>query len=1284
MAEVGRLALVVAGQAAFGPFGALAGGLLGNVLFPVEGPKGPRLQELNVQHSTVGAPIPLVFGTGLLAGNIIFSGGLVETKHESGGGKGGPSGPTTYSYAVDVAIGICEGPIDGIRRIWADADLIYDASDDETLEERLTLQGVDFNDIANAIAELRALSTQTFEALTIYLGTEDQLPDPTIESHLVAGTVPAFRGLAYIVFTNFQLEKYGNRIPNFRFEVYSGLTEAVDCTQYSAGVLYPWATSHDPRNDANTHEYAPPAAYNTWTTNLTSAFADLETVAGRPVVNFSYGWTNASTDTQSEWCLGNSIGEAVEVWLNFNTLEAPIHCEQLPITGSPGPDSQLGFDFKNYFGMQTVVWWNGEAAGGSTGDLGGFWVRIETGESEADYFGGYSQAGSFATLNPAGTLQYLTNIHLKARRTIQPPDPCSGGVFLAGTNEQFCVVNGVIVPAVTWVLTAGTYKVLQDYTVSGNTVTKYPGNPALPLGHDDYSNQSFWEAAYADALAAGLVGLAPGLTYGVDYPVTVSSAWVGACDQTAVVPACVPMATIVAALCARAGLRTDTATQIDVSDLTTCVTGYIVGRQMSARDALQPLRMFGLWDAAESGELLKFIERGHAIGATLTDDDLGVHENGSQAPSKLEVSRTQEKELPRRLRLHFPNFLHDHEVSEQSASRITTEAIDELDVELAIAMEPDTAKQLAEIMLYEAWVSRNRYRFALDHDWLHLEPTDCVEIPVDGQTERVRIVAVEYRIGGVLQIDAVRDDDGAYESTAIATPGAPSGGVPGSSGGGPICPSAAVLLDIPCLDGVPPTGETWIYAAIYGQCSNFDCAALYRSSDGGESYAQVATTDAEATVGDIIDITGPPTDPAMPGESPQFDSSDSITVQMLNGELSSITDAQLAAGQNLAAIGVDGRWVIIQFQTAVLTTTDTYELSEIIWGVNDTRHLLGTTIVGDSFVLLSDAALLRIPLPESAIGVAQQWKVVTCGESLDAVEEFAFTTWGLCYQRTCPSTVISATTTSPPTGALDGDAYLLPNDTSLSGDWETHGGEVAFWSEETESWQFCTPVPGTIIHIIPPGESSSAPGGEDVISGGDGTYNPAPWPSRGLSFVTVEDESAGLPNSARLVAGTNVTLDVDTSNTVTIHATGGGGSSTGGAHVYRAATPQAVGSGTDTPVTFDTEVHDDSTYATLGTNNDRFTVPATGWYALSGTAEFQGNATGLRALYFRVNGSASLFYGYNSNEPESAGNIGLDTQAILRLTAGDYVQMMAAQNSGLSLNLNLSVGRPYMTIHRLS
>ena len=113
-------------------------------------------------------------------------------------------------------------------------------------------------------------------------------------------------------------------------------------------------------------------------------------------------------------------------------------------------------------------------------------------------------------------------------------------------------------------------------------------------------------------------------------------------------------------------------------------------------------------------------------------------------------------------------------------------------------------------------MGRNAHRFALDNNWLALEPTDCIEIPVDGQTERVRIVSIDYSIGGILKIDALRDDDGSYVSTAVATPSQPSGGVPGGPGEGPICPTGMVLLDIPRLNNAHI--DAGYYVALYGEC----------------------------------------------------------------------------------------------------------------------------------------------------------------------------------------------------------------------------------------------------------------------------------------------------------------------------------------------------------------------------------------------------------------------------------------------------------------------------------
>lgn len=183
---------------------------------------GPRLSDLAVQSSADGEPIAIPYGTIRLAGNIIWSTGLEETAHTTssgggGSGQGSSSSTTTYTYKTDVAIAICEGPITGIRKIWADSKLIYDISNSSN-------------------AESIALSIDSAANFKIYTGTEVQDPDPLMEAIEGTGNVPGYRGLAYIVFEDFQLEDFGNRIPNLTFEVVkvgshnAGLTQTIEIT----------------------------------------------------------------------------------------------------------------------------------------------------------------------------------------------------------------------------------------------------------------------------------------------------------------------------------------------------------------------------------------------------------------------------------------------------------------------------------------------------------------------------------------------------------------------------------------------------------------------------------------------------------------------------------------------------------------------------------------------------------------------------------------------------------------------------------------------------------------------------------------------------------------------------------------------------------------------------------------------------------------------------------------------------------------------------------------------
>ncbi len=188
------LTLTAVGTAIGGPIGGAVGAILGQRIDQaVLGPKarhGPRLGDLAVQTSTYGTAIPKLFGTMRVAGTVIWATDLNETRSTSGGGKGQPK-TVSYSYAASFAVALSGRPIRAVRRIWADGKLLRGAAGDFKSATRFRL----------------------------YPGDEDQAVDPLIASAEGVGQAPAFRGVAYAMFENFQLADYGNRIPSLTFEV---------------------------------------------------------------------------------------------------------------------------------------------------------------------------------------------------------------------------------------------------------------------------------------------------------------------------------------------------------------------------------------------------------------------------------------------------------------------------------------------------------------------------------------------------------------------------------------------------------------------------------------------------------------------------------------------------------------------------------------------------------------------------------------------------------------------------------------------------------------------------------------------------------------------------------------------------------------------------------------------------------------------------------------------------------------------------------------------------------
>jgi hypothetical protein len=230
---VGGIAGSFIGMPQLGAFiGTELGGLIDNELNPQK-VKGPRLSDLNVQISSYGKAIARLFGPeNRVSGNMIWTSNLIETSHEedSGGlsGKGGPSVQTTnYTYRVSLAVLLgagarsptdLRGCIKGIRKVWANAVLIYDADAPGQSDGNTDPQGF-IDGEALDFGAGAGTTHAVFDTITVYPGDFTQNPDPTIESFKGAGNAAAYRGSAYVVIKDLQLADYGNRIPNLEFLV---------------------------------------------------------------------------------------------------------------------------------------------------------------------------------------------------------------------------------------------------------------------------------------------------------------------------------------------------------------------------------------------------------------------------------------------------------------------------------------------------------------------------------------------------------------------------------------------------------------------------------------------------------------------------------------------------------------------------------------------------------------------------------------------------------------------------------------------------------------------------------------------------------------------------------------------------------------------------------------------------------------------------------------------------------------------------------------------------------
>lgn len=960
---MGQLALSMVGagvgMAVGGPMGAKIGWMLGGFAWNLLDPQkiqGPRLQDTKVKGADYGVMRPIVYGVARVGGIGMGQGSTVNginefTEHEEkSSGKGGPE-VTNFRYTLSFFDELGEGPIEGVLRRWGNGRLLNEAGGPSP----------DF-------------------PVTVYLGDATQMPDPTMETIYGTGEVCPMRGVAYEALEELDVTDFGNARPIIEREVHTTpVTQVLRIVQsnYDTGtgywsnypILIDWPTSGEAI--VSGHQTGIP-----WLPLVAAKTFDAVSYANNgststPETGIVYPTGTGSYNTGGWHGIGvhqttgfgpiglwqsnghsGTIGASPTVMTVGDPTEAEPELMVLDVLRGAGVPLSL-------YVTSTAMTQDGTAlfvftsTTGRTGTNATHWYKLVDLTVVADGtvspgfdFSCYGVSTGISTANGQGSFEN------NARwMWYMDPDQSTVRIFYIDDANNLAEWSG------------GTLSIPWPTALDVNE-----RSTLSTLNRDGYA------AAFKGASLVQLSRLGP--------------------------PEKAILGDIVKDLLQRAD-RNLLDAQIDVTDLTQEVTGFVVGSQMTCKNAIDMLRRAYFFDVTEYDGKIVAVNRGHDATDTIPDGDLCAHVPGTEKPEPLETVRTPEAELPRTVFINYYDADNDYQQGSQYWRRTVTSSQSDVTLDLPIVFTATEALLRAQWHMHFAWLERDQFTFYVTDEWAKLRPTNVVVV----RGVNIRITEVTEMPDGIIRCQGVRAFAGPY-TAPITNPGgsgAPGGEIPGSPGSGqpPQTPPAAkadstvILIDGPLTDEAD--SATGIRAAIYkASAGAWSGASLQKSVDGGTTYTSVASTATSASVGTVAVAL-----PTFAGGN-VVDQQNVIRVAMTNGAtLTSTTEAGLQNGLNLIALGtVATGWEFLQYQTATLVSAGVWDLSGLLRGRYGTEWRMETHAASELLVVMATTVPVGGSLAE--IGLSRKWKAVTNGTAIADATAQDFTNTGVALKAWAP------------------------------------------------------------------------------------------------------------------------------------------------------------------------------------------------------------------------------------------------------------------------------------------
>jgi hypothetical protein len=418
----------------------------------------------------------------------------------------------------------------------------------------------------------------------------------------------------------------------------------------------------------------------------------------------------------------------------------------------------------------------------------------------------------------------------------------------------------------------------------------------------------------------------------------------------------VPLARLVAYFCQLAGL---TPAQYDVTGLFGpggLVRGFNIDEITSLREMIISLAKGHLFDSFESDGKIKFVLRSNARQVSIPSDNFVISDNDVIGAY---ITRGQETELPTSIKIKFIDEFNSYQsvAVDGKTAKGYSQNVDSID--LPEVLTENYVRSLADSLVQQAWIERERGEVNLPPSYVWLEPGDAMTLPFGSRNVDVRIQQINT--GDYSTLEFKTFDLGVF---ALPPSNERNRTPPVANLFGAV---AVEWIDLPMFSGQEPLpwaprvaahGLTWPgTVAIYRQLAN-------------------ATFEFSTTI-DVQSVTGVLSTPLYNGPVNRWDRGNTFIITLENGALSSIDEAtMLQSALALAVQNIDGDWEVLQFATATLQSQGVYLISNLLRGQLGTETAMRSPVAaGARVVLIEPGKLTPLNVTDSlaATPIVYRW-----------------------------------------------------------------------------------------------------------------------------------------------------------------------------------------------------------------------------------------------------------------------------------------------------------------------